>query len=53
MPRKKEPSFTSLQEQLPDIIKAFKGLHDAATKGGVLSVKVKELMLIAVSVALR
>jgi len=53
MHKKKELSLNALEEKLPDLMKAFKNLHDVATKEGALSTKVKELMFIAVSLALR
>lgn len=53
MKEKSESSQNAMQEQLPEIMQAFHKLHEEATKEGVLSAKVKELMVIALSVALR
>ena len=53
MHTKKELSLNALQEKLPDLMKAFRELHDVAKKQGALSSEVKELMFIAISVALR
>lgn len=53
MKDKSEPSLKAMQEQHPEIMQAFHKLHEEATKEGVLSAQVKELMVIAVSVALR
>ena len=53
MKDKSEPSLNAMQEQHPEIMQAFHKLHEETTKEGILSAKVKELILIAVSVALR
>ena len=41
------------QKELPGVMTAFRGLHEAASSEGVLSAKTKKLMMLAVSAALR
>lgn len=48
-----EPSFNKVQEQLPDIMKAFHQLRETAAREGVLSARVKQIMFLATAVALR
>lgn len=38
---------------MPDVAKALKQLHDEATKDGALDTKTKELILVAIAVALK
>lgn len=40
-------------KELPNVMTAFRGLHEAAASEGVLSSKTKKLMMLAVSAALR
>jgi len=47
MKDKSEPSLNAMQEQHPEIMQAFHKLHEEATKEGVLSAQVKELMVIS------
>ncbi|MEW6382085.1 MAG: carboxymuconolactone decarboxylase family protein [bacterium] len=53
MGSKMEPSFNKIQEQLPEIMKAFNQLRQAASQEGALSARVKHIIFIAVAVALR
>ena len=53
MKGKLKQSVNTMQEQLPEIMKAFNKLREEVTREDALSAKVKELMIIAVSVALR
>jgi AhpD family alkylhydroperoxidase len=53
MKNKPESSLQAMEEHLPELMQAFHNLHAEATKGGALSAQVKELLCLAVSVALR
>ena len=46
-------ALASLGEEMPEVMTAFGSLKDAATADGVLSAKVKKLMMVAVTAALR
>jgi AhpD family alkylhydroperoxidase len=48
-----ENGMELLKEQLPDLANAFGVLRDEVTKDGVLSARMKRMMMVAVSVALR
>lgn len=43
----------ALYKAIPDTMKAFQGLMKAASEDGVLSGKVKELMALAIAIAVR
>jgi AhpD family alkylhydroperoxidase len=43
----------SFHRELPGVMTAFRGLHEAVTAEGALSAKTKKLMMLAVSAALR
>lgn len=53
MDNKLETAFQDMYKQLPNVMSAFMGLHDEAAGEGCLSAKVKKLLMIAVSVAIR
>jgi AhpD family alkylhydroperoxidase len=42
-----------LARELPDVVKAFRELHGAATADGALSARTKQLIIVGISVALR
>lgn len=42
-----------LRQEMPDLIKGFGGLYQASMKEGALSVKAKEVIAVAISMALR
>ena len=46
-------AMESFHQELPEVMGAFRGLQEAATSEGILSAKMKKLMMIAVSAALR
>ena len=46
-------ALASLEEELPQVMHAFGALQTAATADGVLSARVKKLMMVAVTAALR
>mgnify|MGYP000589719041 CR=1 FL=1 len=46
-------AMESFHQELPDVMSAFRGLQEAATSDGILNAKVKKLMMVAVSAALR
>jgi AhpD family alkylhydroperoxidase len=43
----------NLQAEIPGIMDAFMKLHDEVLKEGALSIKLKRLMLVAISIVLR
>lgn len=45
--------FAALEEQMPDVTKALGQLRSEVVKEGALSTKTKELILVAIAVALR
>lgn len=45
--------MAALEKEMPDVAKALKQLHDEATKDGALDTKTKELILVAIAVALK
>lgn len=47
------PLARDLRHQIPDVMKAFAGLHNAVLSDGALSAKTKELMALAISVSHR
>lgn len=47
------PLARDLRHQIPDVMKAFAGLHNAVLSDGSLSAKTKELMALAISVSHR
>jgi AhpD family alkylhydroperoxidase len=46
-------ALAALHEELPGVMTAFSGLQTSATGDGVLNAKVKKLMMVAVTAALR
>lgn len=42
-----------LAAQIPETFKGFKAMHEASGRDGALSAKVKELMALAISIAVR
>ncbi|BBO74583.1 4-carboxymuconolactone decarboxylase [Desulfosarcina widdelii] len=46
-------ALASLEEGLPSVMEAFRGLQAAATSDGTLDAKTKKLMMVAVTAALR
>jgi AhpD family alkylhydroperoxidase len=51
--REYHSGFASLGQQIPDTISPFSALVKAATADGALSMKTKELMAFAISIAVR
>jgi AhpD family alkylhydroperoxidase len=45
--------MAALEKEMPEVTKALKLLHDEVTKEGALDTKTKELILVAVAVALK
>lgn len=45
--------FRALGEEIPDVTRALTELHDQVTREGALDAKTKELILVAISVAIR
>ncbi len=45
--------FAALQKEMPDIMKGFGAMHAAANSDGALSHKTKELIALAIGVAVR
>ncbi|MDM7939099.1 MAG: carboxymuconolactone decarboxylase family protein [Methanothrix sp.] len=45
--------MAALEKEMPDVTKALKRLHDEVTKEGALDAKTKELILVAIAVALK
>lgn len=48
-----EERFAALEEQIPNVTKALGQLRSEVVKDGALDKKTKELMLVAIAVALR
>ncbi len=46
-------ALASLENGLPSVMEAFRGLQAAATSDGILDAKTKKLMMVAVTAALR
>jgi AhpD family alkylhydroperoxidase len=46
-------ALAALQNEMPEVVDAFRGLQAAATGDGVISAKMKKLMMVAVTAALR
>lgn len=46
-------STASLAAKIPDTYKGFKALHEASGRDGALPAKIKELMSLAISIAVR
>jgi AhpD family alkylhydroperoxidase len=47
------PLVAALRQGAPDVMKAFGSMAQSAIKGGALDVKTKELVALAISVAIR
>jgi len=45
--------FPKLQKELPEVMQGFNAMHYAANKDGALSHKTKELLALAIAVAVR
>jgi len=45
--------LAALEREMPDVTKALTQLHDEAAKEGALDTKTKELILVAIAVALK
>ena len=46
-------NFSALQKELPDIMRGFGAMHEAANREGALSHKTKELIALGIGVAVR
>jgi len=53
MSKNMETAFEELQNGLPSLMEAFHGLHEAAAGEGVLSAKIKRLIMVGISAAIR
>ena len=45
--------FAELEKQIPDVTRALTRLHDEVTRPGALDTKTKELILVAIAVAIK
>jgi AhpD family alkylhydroperoxidase len=43
----------ALHEELPEVVEALEGLHDAVVKDGALTAKTKSLILVGIAAAIR
>ena len=48
-----ETAFEDLHERLPGVMRAASGLHEATSDEGVLSEKMKRLIMVGISAAIR